>query len=444
MKFNQWTLGLAAVGVISFASAARAEETAVPLMTALSATTISGYVDTSVEWMLDRTYGEIPQDFDSWGHVPFRTASKQNGFNLNVVNLTIQKALDESEWASGYKVELLFGPDAVQYNPSSESISGQFGYHNGDYNTGTEFAIKNAYVALRTPVGNGIDWKIGVFDSVIGYESFAAANDPNFTRSWGYAIEPTQHTGILATYRVTDNFSVSAGVANTLMPGINTRNVELQDGESLWRKTYMGSIALSAPDSWGFLSGSTLYAGIVGGFAGTDSNDNGNDQRNFYVGATINTPVTGLKAGVAFDWADHRGGRPGFGNDLDWDTDWRDDAYTIGLYASYQATEKLSFHARAEYGDNKYQIHDTYYDYYDGLAYDEETGHEKILSLTGTIQYDLWQNVVTRLEARWDQMETKGSWSYTYEDDGIYTDTGSYKYYDATSFGVYANIIYKF
>ncbi len=57
MKFNQWTLGLAAVGVISFASAARAEETAVPLMTALSATTISGYVDTSLEWTLDRTTG---------------------------------------------------------------------------------------------------------------------------------------------------------------------------------------------------------------------------------------------------------------------------------------------------------------------------------------------------------------------------------------------------
>ena len=52
MKFNQWTLGLAAVGVISLASAAQAEESAVPLMTALSATTISGYVDTSAQWNL--------------------------------------------------------------------------------------------------------------------------------------------------------------------------------------------------------------------------------------------------------------------------------------------------------------------------------------------------------------------------------------------------------
>ena len=32
-------------------------------------------------------------------------------------------------------------------------------------------------------------------------------------------------------------------------------------------KTYMGSIALTAPDSMGFLAGSTLYAGFVNGFS---------------------------------------------------------------------------------------------------------------------------------------------------------------------------------
>ncbi len=71
-------------------------------------------------------------------------------------------------------------PDAVGWNPSSESINGQFADHG---HPGTDFAIKQAYVALRTPVGNGIDWKIGRLIAIIGYESFAAGNDPNFTRS---------------------------------------------------------------------------------------------------------------------------------------------------------------------------------------------------------------------------------------------------------------------
>ena len=32
-------------------------------------------------------------------------------------------------------------------------------------------AIRQAYMTLRTPVGNGIDWKVGVWDTIIGYES---------------------------------------------------------------------------------------------------------------------------------------------------------------------------------------------------------------------------------------------------------------------------------
>ncbi len=48
MKFNKWTMGLAAVGVVSLASAARADETKMSqVQTALSNTTLSGYVDTS-------------------------------------------------------------------------------------------------------------------------------------------------------------------------------------------------------------------------------------------------------------------------------------------------------------------------------------------------------------------------------------------------------------
>ena len=67
MKINQWTLGLAAVGVVSLASAVNAEEKMNALQTALSATTISGYVDTSVEWSdNDYTGGSFPLT------IPFR------------------------------------------------------------------------------------------------------------------------------------------------------------------------------------------------------------------------------------------------------------------------------------------------------------------------------------------------------------------------------------
>src|SRR3989442_14042475 len=48
MKFNKWTLALAAGGVVSLASIAQAEEKPMSqVMTAGSSTTLSGYVDNS-------------------------------------------------------------------------------------------------------------------------------------------------------------------------------------------------------------------------------------------------------------------------------------------------------------------------------------------------------------------------------------------------------------
>src|SRR5205809_7908358 len=105
MKFNKWTVGLAAVGVVSLASAARAEEKVSTVITALSATTLSGYVDTSAQWNFGTGNAHLPE-------YKFGGPSKADGFNLDVVQLRIEKPLSEETWAAGYRVDLWAGPDA--------------------------------------------------------------------------------------------------------------------------------------------------------------------------------------------------------------------------------------------------------------------------------------------------------------------------------------------
>src|SRR5437588_6948247 len=285
MKFDKWTVALAAVGVVSLASAVNAEEKASTVMTALSSTTLSGYVDTSAQWNWG-TGNANPAPFK------FNTPSKADGFNLDVVQLRIEKPLDEGEWAAGYRVDLWAGPDANTLNTQSLGVKG-------------DFAIRQAYVALRMPVGNGLDWKVGVFDSVVCYESVESPNNPNYTRSYGHSIEPQTHTGVLASYRFCDMFSASVGIANTVGPVINSRAfapVQAVNPYSESYKTYMASIAITAPDSVGVLAGSTLYAGVVNGFnnniAGTGL---AAPSLNAYVGGTVATPVTGLRLGAAWD-----------------------------------------------------------------------------------------------------------------------------------------------
>src|SRR5512146_206950 len=194
MKFNKWTIALTALGVVSLASAAKAEEKASTVMTALSSTTLSGYVDTSAQWNFGTGNNFLPP-------YRFNSPSKADGFNLDVVQVRLEKPLDEAEWAAGYRVDLWAGPDANTLGTQSTLSTGA-----------SDFAIRQAYVALRMPVGNGIDWKMGVFDSIIGYESIESPSDPNYTRSYGHTIEPQTHTGLLANYRFNDMFSASVGV----------------------------------------------------------------------------------------------------------------------------------------------------------------------------------------------------------------------------------------
>ncbi len=398
MKFNKWTLGLAAVGVVSLASAAKAEEKANLVQTALSATTLSGYVDTSAQWNIGTGNGRLPD-------YKFGGASKADGFNLDVVQLRIEKPLDESEWAAGYRVDLWAGPDANVLNTQSINSVG-----------GADFAIRQAYVALRMPLGNGLDWKIGVFDSIIGYESVESPNNPNYTRSYGHSIEPQTHTGVLASYRFTDMVSVSAGVANTMGPVINERaqGPNTSGGAAMAEsyKTYMGSIAFTMPDNMGFMSGSTLYAGVVNGF----SSSYGGVAASWYAGGTLATPVTGLRLGAAFDYLDVRASHG--------------ETWSVAGYASFQATEKLSLHARGEYlrdrGAQKFFV--------DGLG--GSTNPDRVLALTATAQYDLWKNVISRLEVRWDHsLASSGVWGGTDP-----TTEGTRK----NEVMVAANIIYKF
>src|ERR1035441_385127 len=136
-------------------------------MTALSSTTISGYVDTSAEWNLGTGNANLPA-------YKFNGPNKADGFNLDVIQLRSEKPLDEQDWAAGYRADFWFGPDAKTLGTQSTGIR-----------TGSDFGIRQAYVALRAPIGTGLDLKMGVFDSIIGYESIEAGNNRSEERRVG-------------------------------------------------------------------------------------------------------------------------------------------------------------------------------------------------------------------------------------------------------------------
>jgi len=368
MKFNKWTLALAATGVVSLAGAAQAEESH-PVNTLLSSTTLSGFVDTSAIWNVGNG-NAVTKRFANTG------SDRQDGFNLNYVKVQLEKPVDEGTWSAGYKTELMFGPDAA-------AMPGRLG-------TGSEVAIKQAYVALRAPVGNGIDFKVGQFDPIVGYEVTDSYANPNFSRGLAFSnLEPYGHQGVLSSYQFSDVLGVSVGVANSANNGSSFSGSSVNGGASSLGninakhgggvgaesyKSYMAGLVLKAPDSLGWLAGSALYAGVVHGI---DAGKN-NDPVTYYVGASIATPIKALSLGVAYDYQANGYQASGYGN-------------VVSGYISYQLTEKLKLNNRVEYATSSGNVF---------LPID--LNDEKVFAVTSTLDYALFANVVTRGELRWD------------------------------------------
>ncbi len=190
-------------------------------------------------------------------------------------------------------------------------------------------------------------------------------------------------------------------------------------------KTYFGAVTLTAPDSWGWAKGSTLTAGVLNGYAPAQT-WYGGTQTSWYLGITAPLPVTGLKVGAAFDYLNL--GATDYG-----DGDYDGYAWAAALYANYQYNDKLSFAAR--------------YDYWKGGG--NWWGDTALDSATVDAQYQLWANVISRLEVRWDHTEHGtmfgGTAPYYYTESGYnYTGYSGETGLKENAFMVALQVIYQF
>ena len=329
MKMNKWTMALAAAGVVSLSSVAQAQEAAAGADALAASTTLSGYVSTSYT-LADGSGGNIA-----------KTNEDSDQFKLDVVSLTLASAQGAGEYATGYTVQLWAGPD-----------------DQGTASTGTEEAIElvQANIDLRLPVGNGLDLKVGQFGTVVGYEVYDYTGNAFFQRGLGFSVEPTHHTGVLASYQVNDDLAISVGAVNDTTSAVTNNSAD--DGSA----AYLTTVSYTVGDGAGMLSGTSLYYGGVHG-AGA------NDIDTHYASIGLPVPVEGLSVNVAADWVDGA-------NSAD------DEIYQV--YAAYTLSDKATLNARYEWGST------------DGAA--GGTAYTGLESVAVGVTYDLWDNVISRVE----------------------------------------------
>jgi hypothetical protein len=188
---------------------------------------LSGYVDAGY------SYNFTGQGGNSQVNSRVQSDSAQQGdFNLYAVKLALEKAMtSENKAQAGFRVDVMIGEDAKYLaNPAQTYSSTSLNNTQQDSNY---LFLEQAFVQLRAPVGNGWDFKVGKFASILGYEVMERPANMNITYGLLYNQFPFWYTGVLSSYKFDEYLDGKLGVANGANSDNNTTTSGYSDGVAL-------------------------------------------------------------------------------------------------------------------------------------------------------------------------------------------------------------------
>jgi hypothetical protein len=358
--------------------------------TAQKGITLSGYVDTSYTYQFAGAgeYGTTgnPGTGPANTHAALRQFDTSNNtFNINAVKIALEKALpDKNEWAAGFRIDTIYGEDAKYLADSAiNSTSTATATTNG-----SGLALEQALVKFRIPIGNGLDIYAGKFVTFLGYEVIESPANLNFSRGLLFTnLIPLTHTGVYADYKFNSTFEAKLGIVDAWNNSTSSSAAAFpaSSGNS-FGKAITGQLNINAPGGNANITQSFIYSpqgepGVVG----TSGSQ--------FVGVYDiwgNWNPTFIKDNALL---------LGFNGDVGQDQGTA--FYGIALYAQYKFTKVFSLAGRAEYihddsspaGGAKYGAASV-----SGAA----VGAQDDFSYTLTASFNVWDNLLTRVEYRID------------------------------------------
>jgi hypothetical protein len=366
--------------------------------TAQKGITLSGYVDTSYT----EQFGGHGTGFGS-GQANLHQFDTQNdNFNLNAVKIALEKALpDKNDWAAGFRIDTILGADARYLGDAGfQSTSSAVGAGTTGATNGSGFALEQALVKFRIPVGNGLDIYAGKFVTFLGYEVIESPANPNFSRGLLFTNAiPLTHTGVYADYKFNDTFEAKFGVVDGWNNSLSFNTPNTSD-EAFGGKAITGQLNVNAPGKNANLTFSFIYS---------PNGEPGITLPNSTFGQPVPTTAGMYVLDLWGNWTPtfDKDGRLTLGFNLDYGSDsysW----YGAALYAQFKLTKVISLAARGEYlhqdaGAAKFGSGG-----YDAVAGDDATFRpesEDDWSETLTVSFAVWDNLLTRVEYRFDDID---------------------------------------
>jgi hypothetical protein len=316
---------------------------------------------------------------------------------LYAVKIALEKALtSENKAQAGFRTDVMIGEDATYLINRGTATN----LDNNNQNSNSLF-LEQAYVSIRAPVGNGWDFKVGKFVSILGYEVIERPANMNVTYGLLWQQMPLYYTGVLSSYKFDDYLDAKLGVVNGSQTDNNLStsgggdgcavlaalNVTAPGGNANWSNNFQyssnndsnsstGATASSTSTAEGNTSSGTGYTFIYNSW-GNWAPKFANDKLLFAFNALLGTESTNGQTGSNFN------NQPG--------TTW----FGAGAYAKYQFNDWFSLCSRGEYlgGNNPEKLYDTTQPNTDTLS---------LWEYTLTAGFNVIDNLLIRAEYRLD------------------------------------------
>jgi hypothetical protein len=404
--------------------------------TAQKGITLSGYVDTSYTYQFAGA-GEYGPGGTNPGTGPANTHAalrqfdtSNNTFNVNAVKIALEKALpDKNEWAAGFRIDTIYGSDAKYL--ADTALNGTGGNTSG-------LALEQALVKFRIPIGNGLDIYAGKFVTFLGYEVIESPANLNFSRGLLFTnLIPLTHTGVYADYKFNSiveaklgivdgwNNGTSSSAGNGVGAGSGVGAAFGTSDSSSFGKAITGQLIINAPGGNANITQSFIYS--PQGEPGVVGQDNGSVVVYDIWGNWNPTFVkdNALLLGFNLDFGyDSASGQPGggagaaagnnsiglpiaAGTDLNDSNTW----WGAALYAQYKFTKVFSLAGRLEYIHSDAALFPKFggssqagYSTNAAGTAIVETPSQDDYSATLTASFNMWDNLLTRVEYRLDDL----------------------------------------
>jgi hypothetical protein len=303
---------------------------------------LSGYVDAGYSYNFT---GAANGTSDVTGRFGSDTAAKGD-FNLYAVKIALEKALtSENKAQAGFRTDVMIGEDANylinRYN--------NFNLSNFSQDSNALF-LEQAYVSIRASVGNGWDFKVGKFVSILGYEVIERPANMNVTYGLLWQQMPLYYTGVLSSYKFDDYVDAKLGVVNGSQTDNNTTtsgggdgcallaalNITAPGGNANWSNNfqYSSNNDSNTSNSGGYSSTSD---GVETGSSGTGYTFIYNSWGNWAPKCANDKLLFAFNALLATASTNGNNNQPG--------TTW----FGAGAYAKYQFNDWFSLASRGEY-----------------------------------------------------------------------------------------------